>query len=66
MEDERAPILAAPVDEPHLPISVLRMRNTLKERFNSLNTLMTENREAEWKALTPELKLPMSDYVDNF
>jgi len=66
MEDERELILAAPADEPHPPISALRMRDALKERFNPLNTLTTENREAEWKGLTPELKVPMSDYVDDF
>ena len=42
------------------------MRDALKERFNPLNTLTTENREAEWKSLTPEHKMPMSDYVDDF
>ena len=66
MEDERALILAAPADEPHPPISALRMRDALKERFNPLNTLTTETREKEWKSLTPEHKMPMSDYVDDF
>jgi hypothetical protein len=66
MEDERELILSAPADDPHPPISALRMRDALRERFNPLNTLTTENREAEWKGLTPELKVPMSDYVDDF
>ena len=59
-------ILEAPAEEPHSPISALRMRDALKERFNQLNTLTTENREAEWKALTPEAKVLMSDYVNVF
>ncbi len=59
-------ILAAPAERPHPPISVLRMRDALEERLNPLNMLTTENREAEWKALTPEAKVPISDYVDDF
>ena len=44
MEDERVLILAAPAEEPHPPISALRMRDALKERFNPLNTVRRNGR----------------------
>ena len=58
-------MLAGPVDQLHPPISALRIRDSLKSRFNPLNKLTTENREKEW-TLIPALRSPLSDYVDDF